>query len=276
VTSTSTTTLTDVQSRRDDRNIPIDLVGVSDLRYPIVVWERGGGRQETIAQIAMSVSLPHDFKGTHMSRFIEVLNRHRGEVTIRTMPLILADLKQHLDAERARVEVAFPYFMERTAPVSQARSLMDYECRFVGELSDTANDFILTVTVPVNSLCPCSKEISDYGAHNQRGYVTVEVRCGQDEGGAPAMIWIEEVVEVVEQSASSPVYPLLKRVDERHVTMQAYENPAFVEDIVRNVIQVFREDPRPNWLKVTAVNDESIHNHRAFAQSVWTRTDRPS
>jgi len=263
--------MVDVQSRIDDRQVPINQVGVRDLRYPIVVLDQANGQQSTIAQIAMSVDLPHHFKGTHMSRFIEVLNEHRGEVTMRTVPAILHALKERLDAERAQVEVQFPYFIEKTAPVSGAQALMDYECTFIGETNGHGDDFVLRVTVPVTSLCPCSKEISDYSAHNQRGYVTLQVRTVPSPDGQPEIIWIEELAEIAEQSASAPVYPLLKRPDERHVTMQAYDNPVFVEDIVRNVAILLQRDERVSWFQVTAVNQESIHNHSAFATVEWRR-----
>jgi GTP cyclohydrolase I len=261
----------DVQSRPDDRQIPIDQVGVSDLLYPIAVLDRELGKQQTVARLTMSVSLPHHFKGTHMSRFLEVLNEHRGEVTMRTLPAILAALKERLQAERARVEATFPYFLERMAPVSGARALMDYECSFIGEANGASDDFILGVRVPITTLCPCSKAISDYGAHNQRGYVTIEVRGSHESGGEPALIWIEELVDIAEASGSAPVYPLLKRADEREVTMRAYDNPVFVEDVVRNVALRLRGDPRVAWFRVRTANDESIHNHRAFATVEWTR-----
>lgn len=261
----------DIQNRRDDRLIPISRVGVSDLRYPIVVHDRDRGKQETIANLTMSVSLPHDFKGTHMSRFIEVLNEHRGEVTMRTLPNILHAVRERLEAETASIEVVFPYFLERTAPVSKAKALMDYECVFVGKVNGGRNDFILKVRVPVTSLCPCSKAISDYGAHNQRGYIGIEVRSLPSGDGGHQMIWIEELVEIAERSASSPVYPLLKRADERHVTMLAYDHPVFVEDMVRNVAVELRADDRVDWFRVQAVNQESIHNHNAFAEVEWQR-----
>lgn len=262
----------DVQSRRDDRSVAINQVGVSDLRYPITVLDRAQGRQATIAQVSMAVNLPHHFKGTHMSRFIEVLNAHRGEVTLWTLPVILGDLRARLDAESARIEMSFPYFLERDAPVSGAGAFMDYACAFVGDMSADETSFILRVQVPVTSLCPCSKAISDYGAHNQRGYVTIEVRSAQASDGNPELIWIAELIEIAELAASSPVYPLLKRSDERYVTMQAYDNPVFVEDIVRNVAVQLRDDPRVAWFRVHAVNQESIHNHNAFARVEWTRT----
>jgi GTP cyclohydrolase I len=264
-------TVADVQSRPDARGIPIDQVGVSDLSYPIVVLDRQNERQHTIARVTMSVSLPHHFKGTHMSRFLEILNEHRGEVTMRTLPAILRELKTRLDAESARVELHFPYFVERAAPVSGARGLMDYACSFVGEANGGADDFILGVRVPVTSLCPCSKEISDYGAHNQRGQVTIEVRSTRSRSGERALIWIEELVELAERSGSAPVYPLLKRADERHVTMQAYDNPVFVEDMVRNAAVHLRVDVRVAWFRVHVANHESIHNHSAFARVEWAR-----
>ena len=262
----------DVQSRHDDRNIPIDQVGVTDLRYPIVVLDRDQGRQETVAHITMSVNLPHHFKGTHMSRFIEVLNEHRGEVTMHTLPLLIRDLRERLEAESARVEVRFPYFINREAPVSGARALMDYDCSFIGESNGKSMDFVLGVRIPVTSLCPCSKEISDYGAHNQRGYVTIEIRTVMDESGVPELIWIEELIDVAESAASAPVYALLKRPDERHVTMHAYDHPAFVEDIVRDVAVLLQDDQRVGWFRVHVSNQESIHNHNAFAQVEWSRT----
>jgi GTP cyclohydrolase I len=262
----------DVQSRPDERQVPIDQVGVCDLRYPITVLDKQKESQQTVGRLSMSVGLPHLFKGTHMSRFIEVLNRHRREVTVRTLPDMLHDLKKRLHAEKAQVVVEFPYFLQRFAPVSGARSLMEYECSFQAEINGGEEDFVLSVRVPVTSLCPCSKEISDYGAHNQRGYVTIEVRTVRPPGQELGFIWIEELVEVAERSASAPVYPLLKRADERHVTMQAYDNPVFVEDMVRNVAVQLRADPRVAWFRVHAVNHESIHNHGAFARIEWRRS----
>lgn len=263
----------DVQNRKDIRGIPINKVGVSNLRYPIVVLDRAQEKQQTVARIRTSVNLPHNFKGTHMSRFVEVLNEHHEDMTMWTLPKILHKLRKRLDAQSAYVEMTFPYFMERAAPVSGAKALMDYECTFIGETvsvegksSDENDEFTLRVKVPVTSLCPCSKEISDYGAHNQRGEVTIEVQCEHDK-----MIWIEEVVEIAEQSASAPVYALLKRPDERHVTMQAFDNPVFVEDIVRNVALRLQEDNRVIWFRVHAENYESIHNHNAFAMVEWSK-----
>ena len=255
----------DVQGEADTREIPIDQVGVTDLHYPIVVLDKEHERQQTTARVTMSVDLPKEFKGTHMSRFIEVLNDHRGEVTMRTMPKIVADLKERLSAGRSRVEVQFRYFVERKAPVSESTALMDYECTFIAESNGNSDDFVLGVQVPVTSVCPCSKAISERGAHNQRGQVFIDVRTNRGDDGLPELVWIEELIEIAESSASAPVRPLLKREDEKYVTEQAYDNPVFVEDIVRNVVMRLKQDPRIDWYRVKAVNHESIHNHGAFA-----------
>jgi len=261
----------DMQGQRDDREVDIDQAGVSDLRYPIVVLDRNREKQQTVATIAMSVGLPHEFKGTHMSRFIEVIEEHRGEVTMRTLPVILHELRTRLDAKTARIEVTFPYFLERAAPVSGVKALMDYHCSFVGESNGERDEFVLGVHVPVTSLCPCSKAISDYGAHNQRGTIVTEVRTVKAPTNPGDWIWIEELVDIAESSGSCPVYPLLKRPDERYVTMRAYDNPVFVEDMVRNVAVALRRDARVGWFRVQATNVESIHNHNAFARIEWAR-----
>jgi len=257
--------LHDIQVTKDDRGLEIDQVGVCDLRYPIVVLDRHNERQHTMANISMSVNLPHQFKGTHMSRFITVLNRHRGEITMRTLPAVLIELKKELEAESAHVEVSFPYVIEKAAPVSGEKGLMDYDCSFIAESNGGTDDFILGVAVPVTSLCPCSKAISDYGAHNQRGVVRMDIRTVKNPNGERELVWIEELIEMAELSASAPVYPMLKREDERHVTMQAYDNPVFVEDIVRNVALRLNSDHRVSWYRIRVMNQESIHNHSAFA-----------
>ncbi|NUM32964.1 MAG: GTP cyclohydrolase I FolE2 [Candidatus Brocadiae bacterium] len=258
--------LQDIQNSEDQRGLEIDKVGVCDLCYPITVLDRQKEKQHTIAQITMSVNLPHNFKGTHMSRFISVLNQHRGEITMRTLPTVLEELKLKLKAESAHIEVSFPYMIEKTAPISHEKGLMYYDCRFAAESNSKTKDFILNVAVPITSLCPCSKAISDYGAHNQRGIIEISIRTYSDNTENYRLVWIEELIELAEQSASSPVYPILKRTDERHVTMQAYDNPMFVEDIVRNVAMRLNIDPRISWFSVRVVNQESIHNHSAFAQ----------
>jgi GTP cyclohydrolase I len=258
-------TLEDVQNRPDVRGIAINEVGISGIRYPIVVWDREQGKQTTVAQIAMSVGLPADVKGTHLSRFIELLHDNADELTQRTLPTVLARMQERLESDAAQLTVSFPYFMPRSAPVTGATALMDYNCAFSARADATRTTFSVRVQVPVTSVCPCSKAISDYGAHNQRGQITIEVwpRYVDDE---LALIWIEELVEIAEASASSPVYPLLKRADERHVTMQGYDNPVFVEDMVRNVALTLGADTRISGFTVEASNDESIHNHAAYAR----------
>lgn len=265
MTYLASTELADMQKTPDTRGVEIDQVGVCDLAYPILVMDRENQRQQAAAKISMSVNLPHHFKGTHMSRFLEVLAHHQGEVTMRTLPDILHELKHRLDAKSAHIEVEFTYFLQRTAPVSGLKAPMDYRCAFIGESNGKGDDFILRVCIPVSTLCPCSKEISDYGAHNQRGYVTISVRTRRAADGAWELLWIEELIDAAERSASAPIYPLLKRTDERHVTMQAYDNPVFVEDVVRNVARILRVDDRITWFEVRVVNHESIHNHSAFA-----------
>jgi GTP cyclohydrolase I len=257
--------LPDIQKIADTRGIAIDQVGISDLKYPIQVLDRNGKPFSVVAEISMSVHLPHHFKGTHMSRFLEVLASHEGEITMRTLPAILRDLKAKLDAESAYIDVKFPYFIEKEAPVSKAKGKVGFECTFIGSSDGVKDDFALRVKVPVTTLCPCSKEISDRGAHNQRGYVTLEVRTRELSPGKWDIVWIEELVKIAENSASSPIYSILKRPDERHVTMQAYDKPTFVEDVVRNSSLLLDEDPRIISYKVNVLNHESIHEHNAFA-----------
>jgi GTP cyclohydrolase I len=261
----------DLQGSQDDRNIPIDEVGVCDIFHPIIVLDKDKGTQKTIACLSMTVNLPHHFKGTHMSRFFEVLNEYQEEMTIQTLSRLLPTLKERLQAERAKVEISFPYFLEKKAPVSKSPGLMKYECSFVGSAEDEGDDYILGVKIPVTSLCPCSKAISKYGAHNQRGHIGIEVRTVRKLNGSPELLWIEELIEIGESSASAPVYALLKREDEKALTEQAYENPVFVEDIVRNVAQKLMSDLRIAWFQVKTINVESIHNHNAFARVEWSR-----
>lgn len=262
--------LIDIQKTEDTRRVALDQVGVCDLKYPITVLDREQGQQQTIATVSLSVSLPAKIKGTHMSRFIEVLNAYRGQMTMTAIPCILTDLKSRLEAEAAQVTMTFPYFFEKTAPVSGLKGYIDCEATFVGDSGPRGERFCLHVTVSVASLCPCSKAISDYGAHNQRGRVEMKVRLAPQDGRLPKL-WIEELVEIAESSASAPLYPLLKRSDERYVTMQAYDNPAFVEDITRNVALKLREDERISAFEVRVTNYESIHAHNAFAVSRFER-----
>jgi len=249
--------LIDIQKQRPPRKIAIDKVGVKNLSYPITVLDRANKIQHTVGSINMYVNLPHRFRGTHMSRFIEILNEHHKELHIHTIGEVLQKMKDKLNAEEAHMDVTFPYFIEKSAPVSGAKSMMEYLCCYQGRLRQKS-DFILTVNVPVTSVCPCSKEISDRGAHSQRSLVTVQIRIRK-------MVWIEEVVEIAERSASGPVYALLKREDEKSLTESAYDRPRFVEDIVREIAKKFNEDPRIVWYRVESENFESIHNHSAYA-----------
>lgn len=255
--SPAPTAMPDLQQSRDERNIPIDKVGVKNIHYPIVVLDKSKDRQHTVASINMYVDLPHHFKGTHMSRFIEILNEHHGEISIEGIDAILLEMKERLEASSAHLELEFPYFIEKRAPVSGARGLMEYQCRMLGSLGEVG-DFILGVTVPVTSLCPCSREISARGAHNQRSAVSVQVRYRDH-------IWLEDLIEWIEACGSAPVYSLLKREDEKAVTEQAYDNPRFVEDIVRAVTEKLQRIENITWFRVECENFESIHNHSAYA-----------
>ena len=247
----------DVQNQKDNRNIPIDKVGVKGLSYPITVLDRAREIQHTVGSINMYVNLPQHFRGTHMSRFVEILNENHHELHIDKVGAILHQRKNRLDAQEAHMEVAFPYFVEKRAPVSGATSLMEYRCYYLGTLTDQEN-VILGVDVPVTTLCPCSKEMSDRGAHNQRSEIRIRVRYH-------GHVWLEELIEIAEASASSPLYALLKRSDEKAVTEQAYDQPKFVEDVVREVAEKLNQDSRIIWYSVESENFESIHNHSAYA-----------
>ena len=255
---TSLTNLTDTQSQRDTRKIAIDRVGIKGLRYPMQVRDKAHAIQHTVATATLTVDLPHQFKGTHMSRFVEVLNEFGPELHVDNIHTILRELVARLDSEKAHVEFEFPYFLEKRAPVSGAVGLMDYGVRFSATMENGAVDFVVTVLVPVTTLCPCSKAISEAGAHNQRGLVTFSVR-------SKALIWIEELTRLVEDCASSELYSLLKRPDEKAVTERAYANPVFVEDLVREIAARANQEPRIVWYRVEAENFESIHNHSAYA-----------
>lgn len=251
--------LKDTQNERDHRRIAIDRVGVKDLRYPIQVRDKAGSIQSTVATVSLAVDLPHHYKGTHMSRFIEVLNSHGPVLDVHSISGIPRELLERLNAQRAHIEFRFPFFLMKKAPVSKAGGLMDYEVIFEIDATRESQDFILTVLVPVTTLCPCSKAISARGAHNQRGVVTYAVRFS----GEP--VWIEDLIRLVEKSASSELYSLLKRPDEKHVTEAAYDNPVFVEDLVRNVAAASNDQESLSWYRVEAENFESIHNHNAWA-----------
>ncbi len=250
----------DIQNQRDYRNIPIDKVGIKELRYPIKVRDKKNGLQSTVASISMYVDLPHEYKGTHMSRFVEMLHLFKSQVSLESMTDILENMKKTLEAQSAHIEVTFPYFIEKKSPVTASKGLMDYTCSIIGSSTsdDKSSDLILKVGIPITSVCPCSKEISDFGAHNQRGEVLVSARFKK-------FIWMEEIIELVESAASCDVFSVLKREDEKYVTERAYQNPKFVEDLVRDVAKSLIEDDNITWFSVSAENFESIHNHSAYA-----------
>jgi len=251
-------TLKDTQSEPDDRRLAIDRVGVKGLRYPIQIRDKARSVQSTIATMQLTVDLPHHFKGTHMSRFIEVLSSHGPVIDVSNIRKILEELTKRLESDCSHLDFEFPFFLEKHAPVSGAAGLMNYTARFNATLEKGRMEFVVTTVVPVTTLCPCSKAISASGAHNQRGEVTFAVRCQKP-------MWIEDMIRLVEDSASSELYSLLKRPDEKAVTERAYENPVFVEDLVRNVAQRCEADPNIRWYRIEAENFESIHNHNAYA-----------
>jgi GTP cyclohydrolase I len=238
-------TIADVQSSADTRHIPINKVGIKDIRH-------------TIAAFNMYVNLPHDFKGTHMSRFVEILNTHERETSVESFKDMLSEMTARLEADSGHIEMTFPYFVNKIAPVSGVQSLMDYQVTLIGEISKRKSQMSIRVVVPTTSLCPCSKEISNYGAHNQRSHVTVQV-CTR------GFIWIEELIDLVESEASCELYGLLKRPDEKYVTERAYDHPKFVEDMVRDIASRLNRDERVLAYVVASENFESIHNHSAYA-----------
>jgi len=248
----------DVQSSADTRHIAIDRVGIKSIRHPVVVSDKSVGVQHTIATFNMYVHLPHNFKGTHMSRFVEILNRHGREISVESFEEILREMVDKLEAQSGYIEMAFPYFVNKTAPVSGVQSLLDYDVTFIGEIVEGVYRFSMKVLVPVTSLCPCSKKISERGAHNQRSHVTLTVRT-------KGVVWIEELVRMAEDQASSELYGLLKRPDEKYVTEYAYDHPKFVEDMVRDIAAALNADERIEAYVVESENFESIHNHSAYA-----------
>ncbi len=251
----------DIQNEPDNRNVAIDKVGVKDIRYPVTVRDKTEGVQRTVASINMYVNLPHSYKGTHMSRFIELLAEFSDskELDLHSFKDIMEEMKTRLNAESAHLEMSFPYFISKSAPVSGASGLMEYNCTFTGSANGKGErDMIVQVSVPITTLCPCSKEISDSGAHNQRGEVRVAIRY-------KSFFWIEDLIAMIESCASSPVYSVLKREDEKEVTEAAYDNPKFVEDVVREVALKLLADDNVTWFAVDTENFESIHNHSAYA-----------
>lgn len=284
--------LKDIQNQHDDRQIPIGKAGIKNLLYPVDVLDRENKLQHTVARVSLYVDLPHHFKGTHMSRFVEILNEQRGKISLRNIGAILKTMTERFECTTAHLEIRFPYFVEKSAPVSRTKSLMDYQCAFLASYDrkrqphasstgstslttgalgagpsttlGTGQDLVVEVVVPVATLCPCSKEISDQGAHNQRSWITIRVRSRE-------LVWIEELIAIAEAEASSGLYSLLKREDEKLVTEQAYARPRFAEDMARAVALKLRQDKRIVWFQVESENFESIHNHNAYAMVTSTQ-----
>jgi GTP cyclohydrolase I len=252
------TPIADVQSSPDTRHLAINRVGIKGIRHPVKVKDQSIGVQHTIAMFNMYVHLPHNFKGTHMSRFVEILNQHEREISVESFETMLREMVTRLEAESGHIEMNFPYFVNKTAPISGVQSLLDYDVTFIGEIVAGKPSVTMKVMVPVTSLCPCSKKISERGAHNQRSHVTLTLRTNR-------FIWVEEVIRIVEEQASCELYGLLKRPDEKYVTERAYDNPKFVEDMVRDVAAVLNTDERVDAFTVESENFESIHNHSAYA-----------
>ncbi len=256
--ATKVTTIPDVQGSMDTRELAINKVGIKDIRHPVIVKDRSDGLQHTVATFSMFVFLPHQFKGTHMSRFVSILNNHEKEISYTSFNEMLREMAELLEADSGYIEMHFPYFVNKKAPISGVESLLDYEVSLIGEIENGKSSTRIKVQVPVTSLCPCSKSISDYGAHNQRSHVTVDARTS-------GFIWIEEIIDMVEKQASCELYGLLKRPDEKYVTERAYDNPKFVEDMVRDIAGELNRDDRIRQYILESENFESIHNHSAYA-----------
>ena len=247
----------DIQNEHDNREVPLQKVGVKGVRYPVCVLDKSKKSQNTTATVDLFVNLPHKFKGTHMSRFIEVFHKHHSNITMQHFLEMLEEIRTKLDAEKAFGSITFPYYIQKAAPVSGAEGIMEYICSYEGEVGEKVRKFYITIEVPVTTLCPCSKAISEYGAHNQRGKVRVKLLYKD-------FFWIEDVIQMIEECASSPLYTVLKRQDEKEVTEHAYDNPRFVEDVVREVYLGLKK-MNFAWFSVEAENAESIHNHNAYA-----------
>ncbi len=252
------TSIPDTQNKADTRQIPIDKVGIKGIKHPVRVLDRSGGEQHTVAEFNMYVNLPHNFKGTHMSRFVEILNEYEREISVKSFNDMLEKMAKRLESESGHIEMTFPYFVKKAAPVTGVESLLDYQVCFRGQITNNVARTDVCVLVPVTSLCPCSKSISEYGAHNQRSHITLSVRIKD-------FVWVEELIEMIEQQASCQLYGLLKRPDEKFVTEQAYDNPKFVEDLVRDIATQLNNDDRIVAYTVESENFESIHNHSAYA-----------
>ena len=258
----------DIQNQRDERGLSVDMVGVSAIRYPITVKDKLRGTQETVAAVSMSVELLPEFKGTHMSRFVEILNRHRGEITMANIRDILREMREDLGSPKAMMSLEFPYFIDKKSPLSEERSLFPVEVLFDGYGDGDGTSFILGVRIPVTTLCPCSREISECGAHNQRSYITAYTAFDH-------FIWLEDIADRLEDCASAEIYPLLKRPDEKYVTEKAFTRPRFAEDVVREAAELLHADPKIHWFMTEAVHLESIHTHNAYARIERFRERRP-
>ncbi len=255
----------DVQNEQDTREVPLKKVGVKGVKYPITVLDKTFKVQATTATVNLFVNLPHHFKGTHMSRFIEIFHKHHENLTMKHFLEMLEEIRTHLNAQKSYGEMTFPFFMNKKAPVSSLESIMAYTCKYEGSVSENEKQFFVTVQVPVTTVCPCSKAISEYGAHNQRGIVEVKLLYSD-------FFWIEDIISMVENCASNGLYSLLKRQDEKYVTEHAYENPRFVEDVVREVylgLRNFKIEKPFKWFSVECTNAESIHNHDAYAYTEY-------
>ena len=251
----------DVQNFKDTRNIDIQKVGINHLDLPLTIQRKNSSNQVVWAEARVTVSLPRDYKGTHMSRFVEVLNEwHSRNLLGVDIRGCLEEIIKRLCAKNGEIKFKFKYFIEKCSPITKLPSQLCYDCSFKGQIYDGEYKFILGVTVPVTTLCPCSKEISDNGAHNQRAFINVKISYDEDKH-----IWIEDLVEMVENCASCPVYPLLKREDEKYVTEKAWDNPKFVEDVLRDVVVELRNNEVINEFEVECEAFESIHNHSAWA-----------
>ncbi len=249
----------DVQNEKDLRNIPINKVGVNNVKYPLSVINREGNIIHTVANINMYVDLPHHYRGTHMSRFLEIISKHNVNLNFHNLDNILKDIRRKFDCKKAHLEINFPYFINKKAPISKISSPLEYECKVECEMDEDEKLKLITeVKVPVTTLCPCSKEISENGAHNQRADVIIRIKSSR-------LIWFEELIEIGEKSASAPIFTLLKRSDEKYLTEHAYKNPRFVEDTARDIVLKLRKDQRIKWYSVEVISYESIHKHNAYA-----------
>lgn len=251
----------DIQNEIDTREVPLQKVGVKNVNYPVTVLDKSQKMQSTTASVNLFVNLPHKFKGTHMSRFIEVFHKYHKDISMVHFLDMLEEIRIKLDAEMSFGSIKFPYFIEKKAPVSETPGFMEYICAYEGQVSSKEKKFYVTMEIPITTLCPCSKAISENGAHNQRGYVRIKVLYSD-------FFWIEDVIGMVEGKASSPLYSVLKRQDEKFVTEQAYNNPRFVEDIVREIYLGLKE-LNFKWFSVEAENEESIHLHNAYAYTEY-------